>query len=437
MLTHGNILAFLMAGLGIDFDEEDEILTFLPMAHVAERIAGLYMRINTGYSAAFASSIPAVLEEVKELRPSLFGSVPRIFEKAYDRIQGQVEQAPPVRQKLFRWAERVGLEVVDHWQRRVPVGPVLRLQHALADRIVFRKIRAAFGGRVRFFITGAAPIPHKVLQFFWAVGFPIFEVYGQTEATVITHGNRPGKTRLGSVGLPIDPVEHKLAEDGEVLVRGPLVFAGYHKEPEATRQAVGEDGWLRTGDIGRLDDDGYLYIIDRKKHIIITAGGKNITPANIENEIKSQDPIISQVHAHGDRRPYVSALVTLSPAETLDWAQAHGMAEAGEVARMKAELFGNPLAKPEGLDAVLLEVGERDEIRKRVIEAVRRGNAKLSQVERVKRVMLLDRELSLAEDEITPTLKVKRKNIEKRFAEQFDRLYADEAFGLTVEKRSD
>lgn len=435
MLTHGNILAFLGAGLGVDFDEDDEMLTFLPMAHVAERIAGFYMRINTGYSAAFATSIPAVLEEVKEVRPTLFGSVPRIFEKAYDRIQGQVEQAPPVRRKLFRWAEGVGLQVVDRWQRRAPVGPLLRLQHAVADRIVFRKIREAFGGRVRFFITGAAPIPMKVLQFFWAAGFPIFEVFGQTEATVITHANRPGKTRLGSVGLPIGIVEHKLADDGEVLVRGPLVFAGYHKEPAATKDTVGDDGWLRTGDIGRIDEDGFLYIVDRKKHIIITAGGKNITPANIENEIKSQDPMISQVHAHGDRRPYVSALVTLSPAEALDWAQAQGMVEAADVARMKLELLGNPLACPAGLDAVLREVGEREEIRKRVIEAVHRGNAKLSQVERIKRVMLLDRELSLAEDEITPTLKVKRKNIEKRFAEQFDRLYADEGFGLTVEKR--
>jgi long-chain acyl-CoA synthetase len=435
MLTHANILSFLAAGLGVDFDEDDEMLTFLPMAHVAERIAGFYMRINTGYSAAFASSIPAVLEEVKEVRPTLFGSVPRIFEKAYDRIQGQVEQAPPVRRKLFRWAEGVGLRVVDHWQRGQAVGPLLRLQHALADRIVFSKIRGAFGGRVRFFITGAAPIPQKVLQFFWAVGFPIFEAYGQTEATVITHANRPGKTRLGSVGQPINTVEHKLADDGEVLLRGPLVFAGYHKEPEATQDTVGDDGWLRTGDIGRIDDDGYLYIVDRKKHIIITAGGKNITPANIENEIKSQDPMISQVHAHGDRRPYVSALVTLSPVEALDWAQAQGMVEAGEVARMKAELLGNPLARPEGLDAVLREVGEREEIKKRVVEAVRKGNAKLSQVERIKRVMLLDRELSLEEDEITPTLKVKRKNIEKRFLEQFDRLYADEEFGLTIEKR--
>jgi long-chain acyl-CoA synthetase len=435
MLSHANILAFLSTGFGVGFDEDDDMLTFLPMAHVAERVAGLYMRIHAGFSAAFASSIPAVLEEIKEVQPTLFGAVPRIFEKAYDRIQGQVQQASPLRQRLFRWAERVGLQVVDRWQRREPVGLLLRLQYKLADRLVFRRIRGVFGGRVRFFVTGAAPIPQQVLRFFWAAGFPIFEAYGQTEATVMTHANRPGTTRLGSVGLTVSVVEHCLAEDGEVLIRGPVVFKGYHKEPEATKDAVSEDGWLHTGDIGRIDEDGYLYIVDRKKHIIITAGGKNITPANIENEIKSQDPMVSQVHAHGDRRPYVSALVTLSPAEALDWAQAQGLVEAGEVARMKAELLGNPLAQPEGLDAVLREVGKREEIQARVIEAVRRGNAKLSQVERVKRVMLLDRELSLAEDEITPTLKVKRKNIEVRFAEQFDRLYADEGFGLTVEKR--
>ncbi len=434
MITHANILAFLTAGLGVDFDEDDEMLTFLPLAHVAERIAGFYMRINAGYGAAFASSIPAVLEEVKEVRPTLFGSVPRIFEKAYDRIQGQVEHASRVRQGLFRWAERVGLEVVDRWQRRAPVGWRLRAQYALADRVVYRKIRAAFGGRVRFFVVGAAPIPQQVLRFFWAVGFPIFEVYGQTEATVITHANRPGHTRLGSVGQVISAAEHRLADDGEVLVRGPLVFRGYHKEPETTKATIDEEGWLHTGDIGRLDDDGYLYIIDRKKHIIITAGGKNITPANIENEIKAEDPMISQVHAHGDRRPYVSALITLSPSDALDWAQGQGMIAATKVTRMKAELMANPLARPQGLDAVLAAVGQRPEIRERVIEAVRRGNARLSHVERVKRVIVLDRELSLEDDEMTPTLKVKRKNIELRFAEQFARLYADEGFGLTIEK---
>ncbi|MCA9707634.1 MAG: long-chain fatty acid--CoA ligase [Myxococcales bacterium] len=435
MLTHRNILAFLGGGIGIEFGEQDEMLTFLPMAHVAERIAGFYTRINRGTATAFASSIPAVLEEVQQVRPTLFGAVPRIFEKAYDRVQGRVEQAPPVRQRLFRWAERVGLDVVDRWQRGAPVGPLLRVQHQLADRLVFARIRDAFGGRVRVFVTGAAPIPERVLRFFWAAGFRIFEVYGQTEATVITHANRPGATRLGSVGQVVSGIEHRLADDGEVLVRGPIVFGGYHKDEAATREAIDEDGWLHTGDIGRLDDDGYLYIVDRKKHIIITAGGKNLTPANIENEIKAEEPLVSQVHAHGDRRPYVSALVTLSPLEAIEWAQGQGLVAAPEAERLRAALVADPLARPEGLDALLGRVGEQPEIRRRVIEAVRRGNARLSRVERVKRVVLLDRELSLAEDEITPTLKVKRKNIEKHFADHFDRLYEDEGFGLVIEER--
>ncbi|MCX4246064.1 AMP-dependent synthetase/ligase [Paraliomyxa miuraensis] len=433
MLTQANLLAFLSGGVGVEFDEDDENLSFLPMAHVAERIAGFYMRVNVGISTALASSVPAVLEEIKEVRPTLFGAVPRIFEKAYDRIQAQVDQAPPMRQKVFRWAEGVGLAVVDRWQRGEPVRLSLRLQYRLADRLVFSKIREVFGGRVRMFVTGAAPIPSQVLRFFWALGFPVFEAYGQTEATVITHVNRPGSTRLGSVGRALSFIEHRLADDGEVLVRGPLVFRGYHKNDDATREAIDDDGWLHTGDIGRIDDDGYLYIVDRKKHIIITAGGKNITPANIENEVKAQDPIISQVHAHGDRRPYVSAMVTLSPTDALDWAQGKGMIGADEVTRMKAELLANPLSRPEGLDELLAEVGRRPEIRDRVLAAVRRANAKLSQVEKVKRVMVLERELSIEEDEITPTLKVKRKNIEKGFAERFDRLYAEDGYGLTVE----
>ncbi len=435
MLSHRNILSFLGAGLGMEFGDDDESLTFLPMAHVAERIAGFYMRVNMGIGTAFASSIPAVLEEVKEVRPTLFGSVPRIFEKAYDRIQGQVAQAPAVRQRLFRWAQRVGLAVVDRWQRGQAVGLALRLQYRLADALVYRRIREAFGGRVRFFVTGAAPIPSRVLRFFWAVGFPIFEAYGQTEATVITHANRPGATRLGSVGRPIEGVEQRLADDGEVLLRGPLVFLGYHKNAEATAQTINEEGWLHTGDIGRIDEDGFVYLVDRKKHIIITAGGKNLTPANIENEIKSEDPLISQVHAHGDRRPYVSALVTLSPLDAVGWASEQGMIAEPVAERMRAVLMANPLARPDGLDALLASVGERDEVRRRVVAAVRRGNEKLSQVEKVKRVLLLERELSLAEDEITPTLKVKRKNIETHFAARFDRLYEDEDYGLTVEQR--
>jgi long-chain acyl-CoA synthetase len=298
---------------------------------------------------------------------------------------------------------------------------------------VFSKLRAVFGGRVRYYVTGAAPIPRKVLQFFWAAGFPIYEVYGMTEATVVTHVNRPGAVRLGSVGKALDMVEDKLAEDGEILIRGKTVFQGYYKEEAATKETIDSEGWLHTGDIGKKDADGFLYIVDRKKHIIITAGGKNLTPANIENEIKAQDPIISHVHAHGDRRAYVTAIVSLSPVDSIDWALGKGLVDDPPAAdRMKRALMANPLAHPEGLDELMAKVSAQPELRQRIAEAVHRGNQKLSRVEQVKRVYLLDREFSLDRDEITPTLKVKRKNVEKAFEPMLDKLYDDPAFGIVV-----
>jgi long-chain acyl-CoA synthetase len=433
MISHQNITTLLASSSIMQVAEDDCGLSFLPMAHVAERVLAFYGRINYGTATNYATSIPAVLEEVKEVRPTIFGSVPRIFEKAYARIQSEVDKAPPGKQKVFRWAERTGLSVVEHWQRgeKVPLG--LRIQHKLADRLVFSKLRQVFGGRVKYFVTGAAPIPIRILQFFWAAGFPIYEVYGMTEATVVTHVNKPGAVKLGSVGKPLSFVEDKLAEDGEILIRGKTVFQGYYKAPEATAETIDADGWLHTGDVGKRDEQGFLYIVDRKKHIIITAGGKNLTPANIENEIKTQDPIISQVHAHGDTRAYVTALMTLSPVDAIDWAREKNiLTDQAEADRMKRALMENPLARPEGLNDVLAKVTRTPELRQRIAEAVRRGNQKLSRVEQVKRVLLLERELSLEEDEITPTMKVKRKNIEKKFATSFDRLYEDESFGITV-----
>jgi len=433
MISHENIVSLLACSNIIEFDEDDLGLSFLPMAHVAERVLAFYGRINYGTATAYATSVPAVLEEVKEVRPTLFGSVPRIFEKAYARIQGEVEKAPPGKQKVFRWAERTGLEVVSLWQAGKPIPLGLRAKHALADRLVFSKLRGVFGGRVRYFVTGAAPIPRKILQFFWAAGFPIYEVYGMTEATVVTHVNRPGSVRLGSVGKPLEVVDDQLAEDGEILIRGKTVFQGYYKAAEATAETVDEHGWLHTGDIGKRDDDGYLYIVDRKKHIIITAGGKNLTPANIENEIKHQDPIISHVHAHGDQRPYVTAIVSISPIESIDWASQNELiSDQAEIERMKRALMENPLARPEGLNELMAKVTAHPDLRQRIADAVHKGNQKLSRVEQVKRVHLLDREFSPDEDEITPTLKVKRKNVEKKFASTLDRLYEDAAFGIVV-----
>ena len=434
MISHKNILVTLAGVHFNNFARSDLALSFLPMAHAAERILAFWGRIDNGIGTAFATSVPAVLAELKEVRPTLFGSVPRIFEKAYARIQTEVDKAPPARKRIFRMAEAAGIAVVEAWQRSEQPSLRARIAHRVADKVVFSKVREAFGGRVKRFVTGAAPIPRPILVFFWAAGLPIYEMYGMTEATVVTHGNRPGGVRLGSVGRALPFVEDKIADDGEILVRGPNVFKGYYKNPEATREMIDEEGWLHTGDIGKKDADGFVFIVDRKKHLIITSGGKNISPANVENEIKASDTLISQVHAHGDRRAYCTAIVTIHPIEAVEWAKAKGLLPEAQADALRAALMASPLSRPPGLAAVMEAATADAEIQRRVASAVRRANTKLARVEGIKRVYLLDRDFSLEEDEVTPTLKVKRKNIEKKFAPIFDRLYAEPGFGIPIDE---
>lgn len=437
LISHTNILTMLGEGNElVEISEDDSLFAFLPLAHIAERVVSAYARINAGFSAAFATNIPSVLEEVKEVKPTIFGSVPRIFEKAYAKMMAQVESAPPARQKIFRWAERVGRSVVVHWQKGRPVPLLLKLQFKLADKLVFSKIREAFGGRVRYFITGAAPIAYDILEFFWAAGLRIYEAYGMTESTGISHANRPGLVRLNSVGKPLSCVETRLADDGEILVRGKTVFLGYYKNPEATADTIDADGWLHTGDIGKEDEDGYWYIVDRKKHIIITAGGKNLTPANIENELKSADPLISQVHVHGDKRPYLTAIVTIGPSDAVEYARSQSLIGDADTRRITTALIENPLARPDGLAEIMQKVTADADLRTRIVAAIQDANRKLAKVETIKKIHLLDREFSLQQDEITPTLKLKRRNIEKAFATSvFDKLYADDSFGLVIEAK--
>ena len=432
MISHDNIMTVMRdQDEAFSIDEGDVGLSFLPMAHVAERVLAFYGRINTGMGTYFASSIAKVLEEVAEVKPTIFGSVPRIFEKAYAKIMSTVEQASPTRQRIFRWAERVGREAVQHWQAGEPIPFGLKLKYGLADRLVFSKLRAVFGGRVRYFITGAAPIAREILEFFWAAGFPVFEMYGMTESTVITHANVPGHVKLGSVGRPLSIVEDRIADDGEILIRSKVVFQGYYKNPEATAETI-IDGWLHTGDIGKKDEDGCVHILDRKKHIIITAGGKNITPANIENEIKASDPMISQAHAHGDKRKYLVALVTVGAAEAVEWARQQKSIDDAKADQHIKALTENPLGRSAELQALLEEVTRDPEVEERIVASVKRANEGLSRVEAIKKVHILGREFSVEEDELTPTLKLKRKNIEAKFTETFDRLYDDEGFGLVV-----
>ncbi|MGB8329099.1 MAG: long-chain fatty acid--CoA ligase [Polyangiales bacterium] len=432
MISHDNIMTVMRdQDEAFSIDEGDVSLSFLPMAHVAERVLAFYGRINTGMGTYFASNIAKVLEEVVEVKPTIFGSVPRIFEKAYAKIMSTVEQAPPARQRIFRWAERVGRAAVQHWQAGKPIPFGLKLQYRLADRLVFSKLRAVFGGRVRYFITGAAPIAHDILEFFWAAGFPIFEMYGMTESTVITHANVPGSVKLGSVGRALSVVEDRIAADGEILIRGKVVFQGYYKDPEATADTI-IDGWLHTGDVGKKDEDGAVFILDRKKHIIITAGGKNLTPSNIENEIKASDPLISQAHAHGDKRRFLVALVTLGAPEVVEWARQQGTIDDATANKHLKDLTSNPLARSAELQALLQRQTRDLEVQRRVVRSVARANESLSRVETIKKIHILDREFSVEDDELTPTLKLKRKNIEVKFKETFDRMYDDERFGLLV-----
>jgi long-chain acyl-CoA synthetase len=432
MITHRNIVSmFAASGSFQELFEDDVSYSFLPMAHTAERLLACYGRVSAGIATAYASSMSAVLTEIREVRPTVFGSVPRIFEKAYAKILSEVERKPRPVREIFAWATRVGKERAHYQMEGKPVPLALEVQYKAADRLVFRKVREAFGGRVRYLIVGAAPTPPPVLEFFWAAGIPLFEVYGMTEATVITHANRMGATRVGTVGKIIPPLEQRIAEDGEVLLRGPWVFKGYWKSEEATQAAL-SDGWLHTGDIGSIDADGYLRITDRKKHLIITSGGKNLAPANIEAAIKSADSLISHVLAYGDRRPYVTALIVPGPLETLEWGAERGLISKDELAQRTRELMANPSARSEALNRAMAGVVKHPDFAQRLLLAVRRGNEKLAHVESVRRFYILDRDLSQEHGELTPTLKVKRKECMSRYESTFNSLYDDENFGYTA-----
>ncbi len=432
MITHANILSVLAAQAHeLVLYEDDLSLNFLPMAHAAERVFGFYARISTGVTTAYASSMGAVLDELREVQPTLFGSVPRVFEKAYAKLQSELEKKPLAVRRTFAAALAVGQRALPYLLEEKPLPWHLRLPYAAAHRVVFRRIREAFGGRVRWFVTGAAPIAQEILELFWIAGLPIFEAYGMTESTVVTHMNLPGQTKLGTVGRVAPGHECRIAPDGEVLIRGPFVFKGYLSNEQATRETV-LDGWLHTGDVGTVDADGYLRITDRKKHLIITAGGKNLSPANIENAIKNQSPLISQVHAHGDRRPYVSALVAPSPLETLEFGLELRVITQAEVNALRDELMENPASRSRALEAALARVVARPELVRKLREAVRAGNRELSQVEQVRRFLILDRDFSQERGELTPTLKLKRKVVETAYGDAFERLYREGGFAVDV-----
>jgi long-chain acyl-CoA synthetase len=372
MLTHKNLVT---AALGVRDDLEDEtdvVLLFLPLAHSFARIVH-QSAARLGSTVALVADVARVPEALRRIRPTILPAVPRVYEKIHANALGEIERSSPAKRAIGRWALRVGAT-------KSPTS----VQGRIADALVFAKVRARLGGRLRLGISGAAPLSIDVLEFFHSLNMLVVEGYGLTETSSSLSVNDPDDYRFGTVGRVVDGCEVRLDEDGEILVRSDAVFAGYYKDPDGTAAAFTEDGWFRTGDVGEIDDDGFITITDRKKDLIITAGGKNIAPQNLENALKSSR-FVSQAVVIGDRRPYVTALVTL------DWDEVNAA----------------------GRDA--------QELVQQLVDDVNRDRVR---VEQIKRFAILPRDFSQEEGELTPTLKLRRRVVHDHFADEIERMYA-------------
>ncbi len=377
-------------------------LSFLPLAHVYERLVD-YGYLFNGVSVAYVPRMEDVPQALLEVRPQVCAAVPRFFEKLYGNILERGHQTKGVQRGIFDWAMRVAREAVPWKAYGRPVSPGVRWQWAVANRLVYKKFREGVGGRLLEFISGGAPLGPELAEFFTTVDMPLYQGYGLTESSPVIATNLPSENHIGTVGRPIPGVEARIAEDGELLVRGPCVMLGYYKKPEETRAAISPDGWLATGDIGRLDADGYLTITDRKKELLKTAGGKLIAPAPIENALKSSPYILNAVVV-GDRRPYIAALIVPNFATVQARARESGVTISSPK-EMVASAWVHDLIEGE----------------------IKRLTPNLAQFETIKRFALLEREFTFDGGELTFTLKLKRRVIDERYREEIERLYAQVA----------
>ena len=399
MLTHGNFLSNCEASReALPLSENELSLSFLPLSHVFERMAGYYYMIQEGVSIAYAESMQTVAEDIKVIRPTVAASVPRLFEKIHAKIIETVQSGPPSARKIFDWALKTGEKAGRYRQKNQPLPAGLGFKFALARLLVFNKLKRALGGRIKFFISGGAPLLKELAEFFYAAGVLILEGYGLTETSPVISVNRPERFKFGTVGPVLPNVEVRIAPDGEILTRGPHVMKGYLKNDEATREAI-RDGWFHTGDIGELDSEGFLKITDRKKDLIKTAGGKMIAPQNIEAEIM-KDPLFVQAVTVGDRRPYLVALIVPNRAELERLAGADGIQAASWEALLKEP-------------RLLQKVDERLRLRTK----------DFAPFEQIKYFHLLPCEMTQEAGELTPTLKVKRRVVMERYAAEVEALY--------------
>ncbi len=405
MLSQQNMIFDAVVGLRKleGLDPAEVFLSFLPLSHVLERTAGYHAALMSGCHIAFAESVDKVVENILDFRPSIMVSVPRLFEKIYSRIYENVHQSSALKRWLFHRAVQRGREyMMRRFIEPEPINLALKIEYKLLDRLVFSKIRARFGGKLRYFISGGAPLDKTINEFMWTIGIPTFEGYGLTETSPALTLNAPWQVRFGSVGTLLEKTEAKLAADGELLVKGPQVMKGYFNDLQATKDAF-EDGWFKTGDIAKIDEDGYIFIVDRKKELIVTSGGKNIAPQAVENELRL-DKYISQAYVYGDNKPYLVALLTPNIDRLLEFAKAEKIP--------------------------YLDINELVSSRRALslyAERVAIINQKLPRYETIKSFALLPTEFSIESGELTPTLKMKRKVIYEKFRDKIESLYHDES----------
>jgi long-chain acyl-CoA synthetase len=398
--THGNHMAALTASKSSTPVQEGWVhLLFLPLAHSFARLES-FLGVAHGLTTAFAENLDKLRDNLPETRPHFICSVPRVFEKVYAGVLATAQAGSPLKRRIFQWAVAVGRDVSRHQQRGQPVPAGLELKRRVAHALVFSKLHARLGGRLQWAVSGGAPLSRDIAEFFHAAGILLLEGYGLTETCPALTFNRPDRYKFGSVGQALPGVELKIAPDGEILARGANVATrGYYKQPEATREVFEPDGWFHTGDIGRIDEDGFLFITDRKKDLIVTAGGMNVAPQNIENLLKA-DPFISQVMVHGDRRPYPVALITLNPEEL------------GKFAREQGVLTSDPGA-----------LVRHPKIVERVARTVEEKNSNLQSYAKIKKFSILPDDFTLEGGELTPTLKVKRKVVSEKYKKELEGLY--------------
>ena len=402
MLSHENLIAN-MKGIGklIDFEANDIFLSFLPLSHVFERMGGHFTAFSRACTVYYAEGIEQVPANLQEAKPTVVLSVPRLYEKMHARIIEGLKTAPPARKKIFWWA----IEVGENYSRLSILGKkvplLLDIKHKIADKLVYSKVRARMGGRLKFFVSGGAPLSQKIGEFFAAAGITILEGYGLTETSPVLTSNSPTSLRYGSVGKPLFNVEIKIATDGEIMAKGPSIMKGYYNNKEATKESIDHDGWFHTGDIGEFDVDGYLKITDRKKNILVTSAGKNIAPAPMEN-VMVASPYIDQVVVIGDNRNFISALIVPAFESVESYLAEHDKEVSSHAA-----------------------IVEHSDVITLIAREVNKSMESFSKYERVKKFTLLPRLLTLEKGELTPTLKVVRRIVLSNFSECVESMYSD------------